>query len=200
MTFDEEDTTRVAFTVKADETWAAPADRIPVGSTCTLTETDSASSDGITFTGDNVIDNGDGTATITPGTQPALVEVTNAFDAGTLTIGKVVVGDGAGLWGAGPFTFDVTCTYRGQALFNGKVVLEPRGTRTLGPYPGGTTCKVTESGTAGATRATLIPADGMVTIPRSDKDEITRVSVTATNTFTVTSLDVEKVITGDLNC
>ena len=136
VTFDDEGATRVAFSVKANETWAAPAGRIPVGSTCTLTETDSASSDGITFTGDNVVDNGDGTATITPGTEPALVEVTNAFDAGTLTIEKVVVGDGEGLWGAGPFTFDVTCTYRGQALFNGKVVLEPRGTQDPGPVPG----------------------------------------------------------------
>ena len=199
MTFDDEGTKQVGFTLKANETWTAPADRIPVGATCTLTETNSASSDGITFVGDNVVDNGDGTATVTPGTEPAIVEVTNAFEAGTVTIDKVVDGDGASLWGAGPFTFDVTCTYRGQALFNGKVVLEPRGTRTLGPYPGGTTCKVTESGTAGATHGDAEPRGRDGHDPADPtKDEITHVTVTATNTFTLTSLDVAKVITGDL--
>ena len=114
VTFDDNGATRASFSLKAGETWNAPADRIPVGASCTLAETDSAASDGITFTGDNVVNNGDGTATIKPGTEPVKVEVTNAFDAGTMTLAKVVDGPGGGLWGAGPFTFDVTCTYRGQ--------------------------------------------------------------------------------------
>ena len=200
VTFDDNGATRASFSLKAGETWNAPADRIPVGASCTLVESDSAASDGITFTGDNVVDNGDGTATIKPGTEPVKVEVTNAFDAGTMTLAKVVDGPGGGLWGAGPFTFDVTCTYRGQSLFNGKVVLQPNGTRTLGPYPGGTRCTVVESGSAGATVSTLVPADGVVTIPKkSGSGEVTNVTVTARNTFDLTSLDAAKVVTGDLN-
>jgi hypothetical protein len=195
---DDAGNTRVTFSLKTGETWNAPGDRIPVGARCTLAETDSAASDGITFTGENVVDNGDGTATVTPGTEPIKVEVTNAFGAGTMTLAKAVDGPGAGQWGAGPFTFDVTCTYREQTLFNGKVVLQPNGTRTLGPYPTGTTCTVVESGSAGATQTRLTPADGVIRIPKSSQDESTNVTVTATNTFDLTSLDVQKVVTGDL--
>jgi large repetitive protein len=198
VTFDDEGSTEVSFRLAADETWSAPMDRIPVGASCTLRETDTGSADGIAFTGDNVIDNGDGTATITPGPEPAAIQVTNAFDAGTVTIAKVVDGAGAALWGAGPFTFDVTCTWQGQSVFDDAISLLAGGSSTIGPYPSGTRCTVVESASAGATSVTLDPADGVVEVPRSDDGTVPNVVVTATNTFALTSLDVEKVVTGDL--
>ena len=82
------------FTISNGETFVAPDDVIPVGSTCTVTEVDSALADDITFTGTDVVDNGDGSATVTVGAGVAIVTVSNRYDVGTLTILKRVTGDG----------------------------------------------------------------------------------------------------------
>lgn len=200
VTFDDSGTTELEFSLDVDETFTAPEDTIPVGATCDLAETDSFFADNIVITGDNVVDNGDGTATVTPGTEPAEVVVTNAYDAGTLTLTKVVDGEGADLYGAGPFTFDVLCTYQGQDVFDDSIELARGGSSTLGPYPVGTTCVVTETGTGGASASVLDPEDGTVVIPAPDQDGgTTQVSVTATNTFDVTGFEVDKKIVGALD-
>ncbi|MFT3872589.1 MAG: DUF5979 domain-containing protein [Nocardioides sp.] len=198
--FDGDGTTLLEFSLDADETFTAPENTIPVGATCDLAETDSFFADNIVITGDNVVDNGDGTATVTPGTEPAEVVVTNAYDAGTLTLTKVVDGQGADLYGAGPFTFDVLCTYQGQDVFDDSIELARGGSSTLGPYPVGTTCVVSETGTGGASASVLDPEDGTVVIPAPDQDGgTTQVAVTATNTFDLTGFEVDKKIVGALD-
>ncbi|WP_141014695.1 DUF5979 domain-containing protein [Nocardioides sambongensis] len=206
VTFDEAGTTDLAFTVAGDETWTAPADTIPVGATCTVTETDPDAADHLVVTGDNVVDNGDGSATVTPGLEPAEIEFTNGYDAGTVTLAKVVDGEGATRYGTGTFVFDVTCSYQDQTPYQGQVELLAGATLTIGPYPVGTSCTVAETATGGATSSVLDPADGVVVVPApetagttSNSGAPTNVTVTATNTFDVTSLEVEKQRLGDLS-
>lgn len=198
VTFDGAGTTELPFTLRADETFTAPVDRIPVGATCTLTETDRWFADQVVVTGDNVVDEGDGTAEITPGLDPAEVEVTNAYDAGTVRIEKKVDGDGAVRWGTGTFVFDVRCTYRGQTPYDEQVRLRAGESSTIGPFAVGTSCTVTESGTGGATSTALAPADGIVEVPAPDQPGgVSLVELTATNTFDLTSLEVTKEVVGD---
>ncbi|MGF6822462.1 hypothetical protein M2317_001366 [Microbacterium sp. ZKA21] len=186
------DATEVAFTLEGGETFTAPEDTIPANSTCLIAEVDSAAADEIVIVGDNVTDNGDGTATVQVGTEPASVEFTNGFDAGILTVQKVVDGAGAELWGAGPFEFTAVCTYQDQTLLDETFVLEPNAQRTFGTYPTGTECTVAETETAGATTSVLDPTDGVVTVGEDEG-----ATVTATNTFALTSIEVVKTVTGD---
>ncbi|MEQ6902105.1 DUF5979 domain-containing protein [Nocardioides sp. YIM 152588] len=202
VVFDDEGSTEITFDIGPDETFTAPEDRIPVGAECTLTETGTDAANDLMFTGDNVVDNGDGTATVTPGEDPAEIEVTNAYDAGSFTLLKEIDGDGAQLYGDGTFVFHVVCTYQDQTPFDGDVELLAGESITLGPYPTGTECTVEETGTAGADAVTLDPEDGVVTIPEAEPnnpDALTQVSMTATNTFDVTQLEVEKKVVGDLD-
>lgn len=199
VTFDDEGETELSFTLEAGETWTAPADRIPVGAECALSETDEFFADEIVITGSNVVDNGDGTATITPGIDPAEIEVTNGYDAGTLTVGKVVTGEGADLYGTGSFQFSATCTYHGQTLLDEEFALRGGDTQTFGVYPAGTDCIVTEETTGGATSSALDPVDGAVTIASpAEPGDISSVTVTATNVFDLASFDVVKEREGNL--
>ncbi|WGY00992.1 DUF5979 domain-containing protein [Nocardioides sp. QY071] len=198
VTFDGSGTTELEFTLRDGETFTAPADTIPVGAACVVTETDRYFADHIVVTGGDVVDNGDGSATVTPGTEPAEVEVTNAYDAGTVTLEKKVDGDGAARWGTGTFTFQVRCTYRGQTPYHETVRLAAGGTRTIGPFAIGTSCSVSETGTGGATSTGLAPADGTVVVPAPDQQGgLSHVTVSATNTFRLTSLEVIKKVVGD---
>src|SRR5690606_32946360 len=129
------------------ETFTAPENTIPARATCVITEVDSADADGIVVVGDNVTDNGDGSASVLVGVTPAEVEFTNGFDSGTLTVNKVVDGEGAALYGAGPFDFTAVCTYRGQTLLDAAFSLDANATRTFGVYPTGTNCVVEETAT-----------------------------------------------------
>lgn len=205
------DVTELEFTLEDGETWTAPADRIPVGASCAVTETDKFFADDIFVTGDNVVDNGAGEATVTPGVDPAAIVFTNAYDAATVTLGKVVDGAGAALYGTKPFTFAVKCEYHGQTPFEGEFEILGGSTKTLGPFPAGTSCAMKETKAAGATTTTLEPADGVVVLAcetepepadrasatpaRADRD--CDVTLTATNTFDLTSFDVVKKVTGD---
>ncbi|MCR1786570.1 hypothetical protein KVF89_28810 [Nocardioides carbamazepini] len=198
VTFDAAGTTELEFTLEDGETFTAPADRIPVGAACEVKETDRFFADQIVVTGDNVIDNGDGSATVTPGTDPAEVEITNGYDAGTVTLEKKVDGDGAARYGTGTFTFQLTCTYRGQTPYDDTIRLAAGASRTVGPFAIGTSCAAKETGTGGATTSVLTPADGVVQVPApAQHAETSRVSLTATNTFRLTSLDVTKEVVGD---
>ncbi|WP_408896450.1 DUF5979 domain-containing protein [Nocardioides sp. R1-1] len=200
VTFDDAGATELRFTLEAGETFRAPADRIPVGAACRVTETDRFFADRIVVTGTNVVDHGDGSATVTPGVAPADVEITNAYDAGTVTLEKKVEGAGATRYGTGTFTFQVRCTYRGQTPYDETVRLAAGESRTVGPFAVGTSCTAEETGTGGATSALMVPADGTVEVPAPDvQGGLSRVTLTATNTFRQTSLEVTKEVVGDIS-
>lgn len=210
--FDGEDST--SFTIAAGKTWKAPADTIPAGANCVLTETDSAAADSTVITGDNVVDNGvvkgNPQATITVGkdaTNIVSTLVTNHYDAGTFTVTKKVDGNGADLYGSGPFTFNSICTYKDQTLLDETFSLGANESKTFGVFPAGTACDTTETKTGGANASTMDPADGKIIIEKqtpvdagddtSDVPPLSSVDVTATNTFNVGSLQINKVRAGD---
>ena len=122
VVFDDQGTKELTFTLEAGQTWTAPADRIPARASCTVTETDSFFANHIVFTGTNVVDAGDGSATVTPGVDAAAVTVTNGYDAGRLTVGKVVTGAGADLYGGGSFDFSAAVSYTHLTLPTKRIV------------------------------------------------------------------------------
>lgn len=192
------DALELTFTLRDGETFTVPAGTIPVGATCTLTEVGASHADEIVIVGDNTSDHGDGAATVVPGTAPAVVTVTNGYEAGVLVVEKVVDGAGAALYGTGPFAFEATCLYQGQTLLSESFTLDAGGTRSFGTYPAGTECSVLETATGGATASTTNPVDGTIVIAApTGSDAVSTVTVTATNTFDLGTLDIVKEVTGD---
>ncbi|MFF2051124.1 DUF5979 domain-containing protein [Leifsonia sp. NPDC058194] len=131
-----------------------------------------------------------------PAGDPATVTITNTFDTGSLTIDKKRVGSGVALFGAGPFTVQVTCTYPVDGVTT-PVDLGTDGTLTLSKANGytatidgliaGASCSVDETDAGLATKTTLDPADGTVTIPSGSA-----ATVTVTNRFDVGHLSIMK--------
>ncbi|WP_460800042.1 DUF5979 domain-containing protein [Microbacterium sp. GXF0217] len=161
----------------------------PTGTECIVAETDDA---GAT---ESALSPADGAVVIGSGTSPEwTVTATNTFETGILSVVKNVVGDGAELYGAGPFTFTAVCTYQGETYLDEEFELDANATATFGPYPNGSECVVAETDDAGATSSTLSPADGAVVLGDGASPEWT---VTATNTFDVGLLTVVKNTEGD---
>lgn len=184
------------FTLEDGETFDAKDATIPAGSVCTITELTS-SPDEIVFTGDNINDLGDGQAEVTVDASGAQVDVTNGYDAGVLKVVKNSEGDGAERYGSGPFEFTAACTYDGQTLLDETFSLEAGSDRTFGTFPAGTQCDVDETKTAGANDATMSPESGTVEITGPDEtQDVSEVTVTATNTFVLGELAVDKVVDG----
>lgn len=162
-------------------------DNLVAGSECTITEMDDAGATSSDVTPNPV--------TITSG-ETAEVTATNVFDIGSVTVEKVVDGAGAELWGAGPFTVEIACTYQGddvtpdpasQTFVGGESV-------TFAGMPIGSECEITETDDGGATSSDVSPAT--VTVGGAD-GTTDPVDVTATNTFDVGSVVVDKVVDGD---
>ncbi|MFZ1383229.1 MAG: DUF5979 domain-containing protein [Scrofimicrobium sp.] len=195
---------KLAFTLEDGETWPAPKNTIPWGSTCTLTETNRDGAASTVITGDNVTDNENGSATIkVTGTEedPAAVvstQVDNHYPAGTFTVKKDVTGEGATTYGTGSFNFAATCTYKGKSVLDESFTLKNGDTKTFGTFPEGTVCEVEETTTGGATSTAMSPEDGKITIqgPKASEGEETpavgSLTATATNTFDVGSLKITK--------
>jgi len=194
------DATEVTFTLEDGGTYTAPEGTIPARATCTITEVDSSAADGIVVTGTGVTDLGDGAAEVEIGTGTAEAAFTNSYDSGVLTVVKDVDGDGADLYGTGPFVFTAVCVYRDQTLLDTRFELEPNSRRSFGPYPASTSCEVAEVGAGGATSTVLDPEDGTVVLVDAGQEGADEAgTVTATNTFDLTSIAVEKKRTGDLD-
>jgi uncharacterized repeat protein (TIGR01451 family) len=131
-----------------------------------------------------------------PAGTPAAVTITNTFDTGSLTIDKKRVGDGVALFGAGPFTMQVTCTYDVDGVTT-PIDLGTDGTLTLSKTNGytatiddliaGASCAVEETDAGLATQTILDPADGIVAIPSGSA-----ATVTVTNRFDIGHLSILK--------
>ncbi|UCR88106.1 DUF5979 domain-containing protein [Mycetocola spongiae] len=122
--------------------------------------------------------------------------VHNVYATGTLSVFKNVAGSGADVFGNGPFTAAITCTYGDQELYaNGSFAItggestlvtseqEPEGVQ----FPYGTVCGVTEVKTGGANHTENPDA---ITIGEAAS------TVDITNYFEVGSLELIKERTG----
>lgn len=184
----------MAASITPEQTWAL-AD-LPVGSECTVTETDTldAVSTTMRVTGGEPVDGTSIDVTIVEGAGTE-VWATNTFGSGSLSLEKVLAGDGAEIYGTGPFSFIVNCTLdtgSGQArVWAGRVSLggELAWSTTIDNIAAGAECDVREYLNGGATSVEISPNPAIVSAGET-------VEVTATNTFDASALIVSKVVDG----
>ncbi|TAJ47655.1 MAG: DUF11 domain-containing protein [Herbiconiux sp.] len=169
------------------------------GATCTTVETVNGGATSTAFDPADPLDPAQSVVTV-PDTTPADVTITNTFDVGSLAIDKQRVGDGVELFGAGPFTAQVVCTWQkdGETVpvalpDDGVVTLSADNDYfvTLDGIIAGAECVVEETDAGLATATTLDPSDGTVTVV-ADGDGVEPVTVTITNQFDVGELSIAK--------
>ena len=179
-----------------DEPLETQIDDLASGAECTVSEPDPAGAQEV----------GIEPETVTVGTgEPVDVTVTNTFLAGSLTVTKQVEGDGAELYGAGPFEVTIACTREGV---DGPVDLPiPGGASreltadngyeaTYEPLLVGSTCTIDETMTGGANSTQIVDDAGnpITTVEIAGADA--PVEVIAVNTFDLGFITVEKLLTG----
>ncbi|WP_040494111.1 DUF5979 domain-containing protein [Ilumatobacter nonamiensis] len=159
---------------------------IPVGSICTVTETDDEGAAAKTATADpaeNVVVDPEGeTVTVTLDSETT-VTVGNVFTSGSVEITKVVSGNTAADGAAGPFTVAVECILDDptgvRTVWDDDVILggdQPL-TATIDDLATGAVCQFEETESQGATSVTIEPAEGVVV------GDGTVVTLTVTNEF-----------------
>jgi uncharacterized repeat protein (TIGR01451 family) len=177
----------------------------PMGTVCSIEETVNG--------GANSTDNVPSVIIAGPQGQDVVgattVDVTNTFNQGSVHVTKVRDGAGADVYGAGPFTAQVVCTWQkdGQTL---TIPLPDAGVVELNEGNGyeatitgliqGASCVTTETVTGGASTVTYDPpADpsdptqsGAAIVPNGDAAQ-----VTITNTFDTGDLSIVKNRAGD---
>lgn len=162
----------------------------PTGATCTARELDDGGATRSAVTpADGVL--------VEPGEPGALeLTVTNTFEAGRLQVLKQVTGAGAPL-PAGPFVFDVDCTFEGTEVPTETVtVTRPAGATEMVAdvplvLPIGAVCTVTETDSGGADTT---PPQVTVTIVENAEDNTVR--ATFTNEFSAGTVALSKVLAG----
>ncbi|QKJ17999.1 DUF5979 domain-containing protein [Microbacterium hominis] len=175
-----------------DQPLTATIDDIATGARCFVRELDDGGATDRVIEPGSVVIGGDGT-TVT-------VTATNIFAAGSLVVTKVVDGDGAELWGAGPFEVTLSCLDEDGASVDipGGAVRELSAengyTTTYDPLLIGLECTLTETGTGGATTTVVADADGI----EVDVIEVVdgETAITVTNTFEVGGFEVVKTVSG----
>ncbi|TXK19134.1 DUF5979 domain-containing protein [Homoserinibacter sp. GY 40078] len=170
---------------------------IPAPADCTLRETDADAADAITVTlgdAENTVVEGEAAPLELGSAASYTATVTNTYEAGTLSVRKVVTGGTS--YGDAEFVFDVTCTYDGQTLLDTELTLEASETHDFDEiFPAGTSCEIVETDAGGASD----PADdASVTIPGPEVgDTLGSVTAVMTNQFNTGSVKITKARTGD---
>jgi hypothetical protein len=125
---------------------------------------------------------------------PVTVTVTNTFDLGSLVVTKEVTGEGAELYGSGPFEVTLRCTLDGAEIEipgGASRAVSPDAPATYDGLPVGAECAATETLTGGAT-STVVGGEGEpVVVGAEDTAE-----VAVTNTFDVGEVRVVKRLSG----
>lgn len=180
---------------------------LPAGSECTVAETDDADAADTTIvvTEDGAAGEEQNAASTTftvlpyaddDATTPlTTVAFTNHYTVGPVEITKIVAGAGADPWGDTAFTLEMTCTLDGvtpNPVFEDSTTLSGDDlVWRVDDLPTGAECTVTETEDGGANSST-----GPITIVVGDDPE-TPGTGAITNTFTVGSLQVQKLLDGD---
>jgi uncharacterized repeat protein (TIGR01451 family) len=184
------------FTIADGEAHVVTAGTVPMGSTCEVRETDADDANAISFAGEGVTDAGDGSATVTVGAA-TLVDATNHYEAGTLSVLKTVVGDGAAEYGDGPFSAAVSCTYDGDVIYSepNLAIVPDEPALVPAQFPAGTVCEVSEVLTGGATEVGNPPA--VVIVGPEEGETVGAVTALVTNDFRTGGIAVQKQRIGD---
>lgn len=170
---------------------------LPAGARCEVYETDALG--GVTDhpqTNPVVV-----TITPTLGSTPTIqtATITNSFPNAVVVIEKKVEGAAAS-FGVGPFTVDVSCTFRGTPVpgFPKTMTFNGAGQQQVSGVPAGARCAAVETATGSATTVTYVPP---ATPPAEGSAPVTAVSgraktITITNTFDLGNMVVDKTVTG----
>ena len=182
-----------------------PITGIPVGTECSVTETEPEGADSVSYDPDGGSPDLPPTITITTDGQAATVTVTNTYvGTGSLAVSKTVDGSGSPAPGA-EFEVTVDCDDDGDA-FDTVFTFDASGAQTGGGdnpitgIPVGTECSVTETEPEGADSVSYDPDGGSPDLPptitiTTDGQAAT---VTVTNTYVGTgSLAVSKLVFGE---
>ncbi|MFF2487065.1 DUF5979 domain-containing protein [Microbacterium sp. NPDC058062] len=178
------------LTLDAGNGYEVQVDDVAEGASCTVRETENGGATSVSIDRPRFeIGSGD----------PVVVTAVNTFDAGSLTVTKVIDGEGAELWGAGPFTVVLACVDEdGEPVEvpDAEQVLSADNdyTHTYEPLLIGLECTITETDTGGAHATTITDAEGepveTIEIVEGETD------VTVTNTFDVGQIEVVKTVSG----
>ncbi|MGW8566337.1 DUF5979 domain-containing protein [Isoptericola sp. NPDC055881] len=169
-------------TVTPDE--PATYDGLPIGAECVVTETDAAGAASSTVS--TTVEGGDPGQVVVPGADadPAVVTVTNTFDAGSIAVEKVVDFEGDA-YDVGPFEVTLACTFQGEDITipdGAAREIAAGDTVTYAGLPVGADCVVTETDDGGAASSTISTVGdgdpGAVTVAAGDPAQLT-----VTNTF-----------------
>lgn len=160
--------------------------QLPVGAECALDETEQGGATTVTYAPSPTVD------VDAAGTS---VTITNTFEAAPLSVSVALGGNDAGAHTADPFTFELGCTFNGQTL--GPPPSSPPTTFPLlggqsaafDEFPVGADCAAEEIDSRHATSVT--PA-----LQQSAVLDADGVAFPFTNTFDLTTLTLEEVVTG----
>ncbi|MCL3838227.1 DUF5979 domain-containing protein [Aeromicrobium duanguangcaii] len=179
------------ITGAGEATW----DGLPTGATCVVDETASSPvPQQVTITpqnGEVVVPGGGASGT------PVAVTVDNRFDAGFLTVNKLIDGPGEALHGGDSYEFEVECTLAGAPVLTDRVTIERDGDATslwsdpIGPMPTGASCHVVETEAGAADRST-----GAATVVIGAGTTAEAVVATITNTYGAGEVEVTKKVEG----
>lgn len=185
--------------ITPDQTWSLAG--LPVGAECDVEETDDLGALATSM----VVTDGGGAADPIEGTSATVViadgvdvevDAVNEFGVGSLSLEKIVAGDAADAFGAGPFELAVSCvldTGDGpRSVWTGSVTLggdQPLDA-TIDDIAAGAECAVTEPDSAGATQVEIEGSPAIIGVDET-------VEVVVTNTFDAGAIEVVKVVDGD---
>ena len=186
---------------------------IPAGSSCAITEQQSAGATQVTNPSNITI----------VASSTVSRTVTNRFDLASLTVGKTVLTDAVDenddpVYPVDPFAFEVACTFQGDTVIADGFAVSPMifelrhaQTRTLTGLPAGASCTVTETEdqdadstsiarTVGGTSTSIDGATTTITSLAANTGTvvapITRNSTQFTNRYGVTSFTISKDVIG----
>jgi len=176
-------------TLSAISSYKATYEGLPSGAVCELEETISGGADATEISP---------AGKFTVGATATLATITNTFDVGEIALTKAFAGEGAWLYGNGPFVVEATCS----RVVNGDTIVvdipggKSRELTALNGYrasftdlPSRALCSLVETTTGGAT-STSIDTPNVTVVA----DEA--VPVTITNTYEIGTLMLQKQVIG----
>ncbi|MEV8213238.1 DUF5979 domain-containing protein [Leifsonia sp. NPDC077715] len=174
-------------TLDAAGGYAADYAPLPAGATCVLRETATAGA-----TEAAILDENGAPAeevTIVAG-QTATLTAVNTFDVGSIAVTKSLAGAGAAD-ASGPFVVSLSCTAdvdgmpAAVSIPGGpeRTLARPALTATYDDLPTGAECRLTETGTGGASSTTITPNSGDDAVGTVTVGDGIAVDIAVTNTF-----------------
>ncbi len=161
--------------------YRAVVDHVPVGATCSVTETDTQGASTVEYGFDAT------TVVADPAGMQNLLPITNTFAAADLVVTKKADAAAGQLPGGTTFPVTVDCTLDGAALTlapaDASFTLAPDATHTVAGLPVGASCTVTETDSGDAVAEYQVGAGAATATPAV----VTLGSVPASNTVTVTN-------------